>query len=181
MATHTMYPDGDGTMTGTVLGTPSPPPYYTNIDEGTTSPNDSDVLFLSSNPCSVIVTLSNTPSDVDTVTGVTIRIRTANNSKGRTVASCQLFQSDETTALTALANISGSTTTTTYSLSPSITGATTKTAWDGARLKVNAGGSGGSANLYAVQVDITYSTAGGGVNKATLFYQHNQQNNSIGG
>ena len=168
MATATMYPDGDGTVSGTIGGTPGPPPYYANIDEGTGSPNDSDSIWLSSNPAYIIVTLTSTPSDCDTVTAAEISIRTSNHSKGRTVASAQIFESDETTALTASATITGTTTPTTYSLNPSITGATTKTAWDGARLKINSGGSSGSAAIYAVQVNITYTTSSGTVQTASF-------------
>lgn len=159
MATSTLYPNGDGTHTGTIGGTAGPP-YYTNVDEGTDSPNDSDVIFFSS-ASTFACDLTNTPSDTDTVTAVAIKVRTADSSKGRAITSARIYQSDQTTALTASATITGSTTTTTYTLNPSITGATTKTAWDGARLLITATGSSGSANLYAVQVDITYTAAGG--------------------
>lgn len=162
MATATMYPDGDGTVTGSVGGTPSTPPYYTLVDEGTVSPDDADTILMSSTPASIFLTLTSTPADCATVTDVLIKIRTVDASKGRTIASCQIFENDESTAITALANISGSTTATTYTLNPSITGATSKSAWDGARIKINSGGSSGIAVVYALQIDITYSTGGGG-------------------
>lgn len=161
MATSILYPNGDGTVVGTLGGTPSPPPYYANIDEGTDSPNDADTITFSSNPGTLCVTLTDTPADCGTVTAVSIGVRTSNDSKGRTIASAQIFQSDETTALTSSETISGTTTPTTYVLNPTITGATTKTAWDGAVLKISAGGSSGLAGLYAAQVNITYTTGGG--------------------
>ena len=162
MATATLYPDGDGTVSGTVGGVPAPPPYYANIDEGTDTPDDGDSVLLTSTPAFIFVTLTATPVDCSTVTAVAIKIRTADSSKGRTIASCQIFQNDESTAITSLATITGSTTNTTYTLNPSITGATDKTSWDGARLKINSGGSPGSAAIFATQVDITYTTGGGG-------------------
>lgn len=169
MATTTLYPDGDGSILAVIGWTSPDPPYYIHIDEGTVSPDDADSVVITDTPGYFIATLSNLPSDAGVITGVTIKIRTSNDSKGRTVASCQLFQSNESTALTALANISGSTTPTTYSLSPSITGSTTKAAWDGARLKINSGGSGGWAYIYAVQIDITYTISDGSSNTQTGF------------
>lgn len=163
MATATMLPDGDGTHVGVVgeIDNGGSGPYYTNVDEGTTTPDDANAILFSSNPSSIFLTLTATPVDCSVVTAVTIKIRTVNASKGNAVSSCQIFKSDESTALTASATISGTTTATTYTLNPSITGDTDKTSWDGARIKINASGGSGIAVCYALQVDITY-TAGGG-------------------
>ena len=167
LATSILYPNGDGTHTGTIGGT-SGPPYYTNVDEGTDSPNDSDAVIFSSSGAIFACDLTDTPADTNTITAVAIKVRTADSSKGRAITSARIYQSDQTTALTAAATITGSTTITTYTLNPSITGATTKTAWDGARLLITATGSSGSANLYAAQVEITYTTASGTVQTASF-------------
>ena len=159
MPTTTLYPNGDGTISGTVMGTAGPP-YYVNVDEGTASPNDSDSIVPVPSG-HIFLLLTDMPAEADTITGVTVKIRTSNSSKGDSaVSSFQLFQSNESTALIAQTTISGSTTVTTYTFNPSITGATTKAAWDGARLKVSFTGASGTSNFYACQVEVTYSVAG---------------------
>lgn len=168
MATTTLYPDGDGTNSGTVNSVPAGPPYYTTIDEGTSSPNDSDYILMTGT-VTVAVTLTDLPTDAVTVTNVTIKIRCNNPSKADTVVSgCRLFKSDQTTALTALASITATTTPTTYSLTPTITGDTDKTSWDGARLLVYTTGTANAAAYLAAQVDVTYSTSAG-VTTSTSF------------
>ncbi len=162
MATVTLYPNGDGTIPGLVGGTAGPP-YYVNVDEGTDSPNDSDSIFVTNQNTNFFLLLTDCPSDLGTVTACTIKVRTADSAKGRALTKARIFQSDETTALTAEATWTGSTTITTYTLNPSLTGATDKSSWDGARLMIgSSAATGGTAALLATQVEITYTTGGGG-------------------
>lgn len=159
MATTTLYPNGDGTISGTVGGIAGPP-YYVNVDEGTASPDDNDFISMTS-VASIFLLLTDLPSDASVITAVTVKLRTQNSSKGRAISSFQLLQSDESTALIAQTTVTGTTTFTTYSFTPTITGATTKAAWDGARLKINSTGSTGIASLSACQVEVTYSITSG--------------------
>lgn len=168
MPTTSLLANGDGTTSGTIGGTAGPP-YYVNVDEGTDSPNDGDGITFASSGAFIFLLLTDLASDAVTVTGITAKLRTTNSSKGRGVSSFQFFQSDESTALTGSTTVTGSTTTTTYSFSPSITGATTKAAWDGARIKVIATGASGICSMEAIQVDVTYSTSDGSSTTQTAF------------
>jgi hypothetical protein len=162
LATTILYPNGDGTIPGLVGGTAGPP-YYVNVDEGTDSPNDSDVILVTNSDTSFFLLLTDCPVDLGTVTACTIKVRTADSAKGRALTKAQIFQSNESTALTAEATWTGSTTNTTYTLNPALTGATDKSSWDGARLKLTtSSASGGSAALLAAQVNLTYTEGGGG-------------------
>jgi len=167
MPTTTLLANGDGTISGSVGGIAGPP-YYVNVDEGTDSPDDNDFISMTS-VASIFLLLTDLPSDASVITAVTVKLRTQNSSKGRAISSFQLLQSDESTALIAQTTAAGTTTPTTYSFTPTITGATTKAAWDGARLKVNSTGSTGIASLSACQVEVTYSTSGGGSTTQTSF------------
>lgn len=163
MASTTVYPNGDGTNGGWVNEVSGTSNIYTSIDEGTASPNDADY-----NQCTTNVTmaylLENMPSDLDTVTACTVKVRLQRlTTKGadRQFSTCAIYQSDETTALTATCDLTSTTgTVTTFTFNPSVTGATDKTSWDGARLKFNTPtGTTGSLWIYAAQVEITYSLA----------------------
>lgn len=171
MSSATLLPNGNGTFSGTWTGTGGSPAYtYLNVDEGTDSPNDSDYAAASSANASGIYLLSDTPSDWNIGTACTAKIRCSNSIKGglkwNTV---QIFKADESTALTGTGDIStGTTSATTISVSLSITGATDKTSWDGARVKLTTGASGtGSAAVYAIQIEMTYTaTATGRIHRA---------------
>lgn len=157
MASTTVLPNGDGTLTAwqdQVGGTSN---LYTRIDELTASPTDSDYIISTLTTNSMFFLLQDMPSDLGTVTDAVVKARVNRDSGSRTLTA-QLFQSDESTALTnsqTTAALGG--TITNYTLTHTITGATTKTAWDGARLKLT--GSGTNINVYATQVDITYTVA----------------------
>lgn len=162
MASTTVYPNGDGTKTGWT-GTGDASNLYANIDEGTDTPTDAD--YNTSDTTAAVQTiyflLDNMPSDFDTATAVTIYLRVARaaGKVNKLFDYCQLVQSDESTAITATASITTTTTITTVNYSPSITGGTSKTIWDGARLKVTTNATFGAVYLYAAQVAITYTAA----------------------
>ena len=106
------------------------------------------------------------PSDLDTVTAVTINIRERQSSaKGDfgDIASIQIFKSDGTTAITSSVTYTDTTTITTYNLTPSTINYTDKTSWDGAVIKIlQNSGSGAGIIVYDVDIDITYTATGGG-------------------
>lgn len=153
MPTVKLYPNADGTTTNSSAAGSSAP-YYTQIDEGCDSPNDSDFLNLSDGTISF--SFPDLPSNASYVTGITIKIRTADNSKGRKISAVQMVQSDNSTALTASGSISGSTTTTTFAVSPGVTGSTSVSVWNDARVLVTISGSGGFAALYALHIEVSY-------------------------
>ena len=168
MATSILYPNGDGTKGGWAEFAPTPgntTNIYTDIDEGTDSPNDSDAISNNTASNSGYFLLTDTPADVSVVTAVTVKTRGyQTSSKGSPITQyiVQIVQSDESTALTDTATITPSTTITTSSSTLNITGLTTKTAWDGARLKITTGaGSSGAIAIHAAQVHITYTATGG--------------------
>lgn len=166
MATTTVYPNGDGTNGGWLNEVSSSSNLYLSVDEGTDSPNDADYSIADSN-VTMAYLLGNMPSDLDTVTACTVKVRLQRQTfKGadRQFSTCAIYQSDESTALTATCDLTSTTSTiTTYTFNPSVTGATDKTSWDGARLKFNTPtGSSGGILIYAAQVEITYSTAAAG-------------------
>lgn len=172
MATSILYPNGDGTKGGWAEFSPTfgnTTNIYTDIDEGTDSPDDSDTISNSTANNSGYFLLTDTPADASVITGVTVKSRGyQNTTKGTPITqySVQIVQSNESTALTDSATITPSTTITTSSSTLNITGLTTKTAWDGARLKLTTGsGSNGGIIISGSQVEITYTTANGNVGK----------------
>ena len=156
MAATTVVPNGDGTL-NSWSGT------YTSIDEGVATYNDSDLVTTTAQNQSCFFLLQDMPADFGTATAVTIKIRCKRStSKGDYISfgPIQLVQSDEATAITATSEIGESTTMTTLEYSPSITGGTSKTTWDGARVKVTASsGTSGTLSISCIDVVITYTPA----------------------
>ncbi|MCA9098481.1 MAG: hypothetical protein KDA36_08850 [Planctomycetaceae bacterium] len=171
MSTATVLPNGDGTTTNWQDDSGGTTNLYTRIDEGTASPNDTDYVSTSVQNQNVYFQLGDMPADFGTATGVTIKLRVARtSSKGDFIqfVNCQLMQNDQTTAICAASTITDSTTITTYSYTPSITGATSKTAWDGMRLRVKSGtGTAGSCRIYSAQVEVTYTAVSGKIQRVT--------------
>ena len=158
MATTTLVPNGDGTAFNIVQSAP----YYAYVDEGTTTPNDSDILTFGGSG-SIFLLLGDLPAECDTITGVSCKFRAQKAAKGNgSVGTLQVMQSNESTALTSSSVPTITTTMTTFTIALTITGATDKATWDGARLKIVNGSAGGLWDLSAVQLDITYTTSGGG-------------------
>lgn len=163
MASTTVYPNGDGTIGNWTDEFSGGSNLYGSVDEGTDSPNDADYNKVSTNDV-IAYLLGNMPSDFDTATAVTIKVRLqVQTTKGadRKFSTCALYKSDESTAITATCDLTGTTgSMTTYTFTPTITGATDKTSWDGMRLKFNTPtGSSGTIYISAVQIEITYSVA----------------------
>lgn len=175
MASTTVYPNGDGTKTGWTNESSGTSNLYASVDEGTASPNDADYnQVVTNNPIAYL--LGDMPSDFDTATAVTIKVRLQ---KGvfkdwdLQFSTCALYKSDESTAITATCDLTGTTgTITTYTFTPTITGATDKTSWDGMRLKFNTPtGTYGFLFIYAIQVEIDYTTSSGGAAKHFIHRQ----------
>lgn len=165
---YIMVPDGDaysfGNWTNTDLGTSN---FYPYVDEGTVSPNDTDYLFngfvVGTPNSELIFTLTDTPTSftsATTATAVMIYVRHARTSDKGTPASVsevQIMESDNTTAITAIASASSDGTIRTYAYGPAITGNNNKTAWDGARLRIKTNANtDGAVQLYAAQVVLYY-------------------------
>lgn len=162
--TTIIVPNGDGTRGNWVDFIAGTTNLYTNVDEGTSSPNDSDGIRCNSVGSAIYLLLQDTPADFSSMDStITLKIR-ANNSSSKgtnfTIGACRIVQSDESTALTS-ASAGTDQPTTTYALytyTLSVTGATDKTSWDGARVKLVCGsGSSGFLQISAVQVEFTYT------------------------
>jgi hypothetical protein len=106
------------------------------------------------------------PSDLATVTGVTINIREAQGSNKMdfgSLASVQIFKSNGSTAITSSVTATDTTTPTTFNLTPATIHFTDKTSWDGAVIKVlQDSGTDTGIRVYKLDVDITYTAGGGG-------------------
>lgn len=175
MASTTVYPNGDGTNGGWTNQVPSSSNLWQSIDEGTDSPNDADYIQAVTNVVMAFL-LGDMPGDFSAITGITIRLRLQRVTvKGadRQFSTCAIYQSNESSALTATCDLTGTTgTVTTFSFTPSITGATDKTTWDAARIKFNTPtGTTGSLFCYAMQVEIDYTTSSGGAAKHFIHRQ----------
>lgn len=157
MPTVILYPNFDGTKTN-ISGSVDTTNLYANIDEGTASPDDADHLLFGAAGANYFCGFQDLPAEAYSVTGVTFRVRTSDSSKGRKIDSIQLYQSDESTAITGSSVISGSTTATTYSISPAITGSSSPSVWNNARVRVGGSSGSGFPALYALQIEVTYET-----------------------
>lgn len=168
MSSTIVYPNGDGSKGGWTDDGGGTTNIYSKISEGTASPNDANYVLTATPNDAVYFLLGDMPGDFGDATAVTIKIRAA-CSWAKTdwlqTLTARLVQSDESTAITAVSsNISTTETIATFSVSPTITGATGKSAWDGARLKISSANetSGGILYVYASQVEINYTVGGGG-------------------
>ncbi len=160
MSTTIAQPDGDGTKTNwedAALGTSN---LFSNVNEGTTSPNDATYV-VTSTTSPIFFTLQDMPSDFSIATAVSIVIRALKSGSGSRTITVQIFQSDESTALTGTA-VSGALSAgfANFTLTPTVTGATDKATWNGARLKITPT-SGGSPDtqISVAQPTITYTAA----------------------
>ena len=164
MANITVYPNGDYSIGGWVNESAGTTNLYLSVNEGTGAPDDLDYAVTSYNSDSIFLELDDMPSDFWEVTSVIVRLRIRESgSKGdyRRFSSGQIYQNDATTAISDSFTVTGTGTTTTFSYNPSISGQANRTAWNGAKLRVNTGSAddGGSCYIYAVEVEIDYSSA----------------------
>ncbi len=172
--------NGDGTFVGgfgwSIQGGPTDK--YAAVNNGTATPDDTDyvVSYISegSGGDYGYFLFEDMPADFDAATSATVKIRQLCYTNEDSVK-YQLFESNESTALTneitlecdnsEIAHTSPHTFRT-DTVSFTITGATTKTAWDGARLKIIHVGTGdGDDPLYhlsEIDLEMDYDTAGGG-------------------
>jgi len=170
MATSTVYPNGDGSIGAWTNQAFSGTNLYLSVDEPIASANDADSIRASTAGTSsaVFLLLEDMPSDFDTMDAMIVLQIRCNASAGF-FGSIAFYQSDETTALTNSSVPAVTSTMTNYSLTFTLTGATDKTSWDGARLKISTDTSmSSSLVITALQIDITYSAIAEGV-AAALF------------
>ena len=134
---------------------------YTNLNDS----SDATYVQFAGSDSYASYPLTDTPSDMGTVTAVTIRLREARGSaKGDygTLASVQIFKSNGSTAITSSATATDSTSITNFDIVPSTINFTDKTSWDGAVLKILQGpGTGAGIIIYEAYVTITYTATGG--------------------
>ena len=172
MATTTVVPNADGTgaTQWDIYGGPST--RYGAINNGVTSPDDTDYIYNRFNEGGSAETayfgFENMPADFDVATSVTAKIRQKGYNNDDDAVSYQLFQSDGTTALSNKIElaINGSAVSTSFrtdTLSFTRSGATTKTAWDGVQIKVihEGPGDGDDPELYISEIvlEIGYDAA----------------------
>jgi len=181
MATTTVKPNGDGTFVDgnysswSIVGGPTDK--YAAVNNGTATPDDTDYVVSSmqegqGNDYGYFL-FEDMPADFDTGTSATVKIRQRCYT-GDDSVKYRLFESNESTALTNEITLECDNSEISHSYSHpfrtdtvsfSITGATTKTAWDGVVLKIFHVGTGdGDDPLYHVsEIDLvigyTVSTA----------------------
>ena len=133
--------------------------YYSAINEGIGNANDANKIFSNGTNTVLSFTLSALPFNVNQVLSISLVLRIAGStgSPAQDWSSFQLFQSDGTTPLTALTLIVDTPTLTTYSLTPTITGATTRAAWTNPVLVLNLTSVADSgAEISIAQVNVSY-------------------------
>lgn len=173
MATDTLYPNTDGTKTGW-SGVGDTTNLWDNVNEGTVTPDDLNYNLASSN-VALYLGLTNTNAAFHQANSAVVRIRVSKvTGKGGTLqfSTVSIVKSDESTALTDAVSIAFATISwTTLVANLTVTGATDKTSWDGAKLKIAAPtGSGGVVSVSAIQVEVDYSTAPSGAPRQFMHY-----------
>lgn len=151
-------------------------PTDTNIDEGVDTADDDTTYVSTSTGSSELFNLGNMPSDFVEATAVTIRIRarrTTDKSDPPKLTALKLMQSDAVTDITDTSGILATTSAsyTTIDNIKTITGATSKTVWDGALLRYQVNGSSGQMRVTAIDVVITYTTSSGQVNTTSKVFK----------
>lgn len=153
----TVYPDGDisiGSWIDQAAGTSN---IYTSIDEGTGSPNDSDYIYTGTNATTYRCSLQNMPSDFVAITSVTLKARALKVSSKNTKLITFSIVDSTGAALTTGSTPTLTTSFTTFSMTLTVTGSTSKSAWDGAQIKMLTDSNSGNVQVSAVQVEITYT------------------------
>ena len=109
MATTTLYPVADvGTPGWDTTTAADPFPHYTEIDEGTASPNDADWIETTTADDVDIFSFGATPANTDTVTQVNVSIR-GKLTDGGSVAHihCELWHTGDTVQVGTTKSIAG--------------------------------------------------------------------------
>lgn len=157
MATTTVHPNADGTRTNWTTDSGGTSNLYQTVDETLAAANDSDYIQSTSGGTpNLFLALGDMPGDFDTVTSVAIKIRARRDplAAARELTTIRLVQSDESTVITANSTQILTTSWTDYTFNPSITGGTSKSVWDGARIRF-AGDP--ECQISAVEVVVTYN------------------------
>lgn len=174
MADYSLLANGDGTKTNWTDQSSGTTNLFQKVDENPASPTDADFVLTSSNS-PIAFLLQDMPVDAISILTCNIVVRISvsrSKSNNRQFSTVAVYQSDESTALTATCDISTATSTiTNFSFTNvSLPGAVTKAAWDGARIKFNTlTGSSGSAYIYALKVYGTYSNSAGVVKQFDFY------------
>tara|TARA_R100001377_G_C3159823_1_gene99300 strand:- start:254 stop:820 length:567 start_codon:yes stop_codon:yes gene_type:complete len=172
MATTTVVPNADGSVTGTWSAVGGAGSRHASVNHGISSPDDTE--FVRNNMSEgdsakyMYLGFENMPANFDTATSVTATIRQKGYNNDDDDVSYQLFQSNGTTALSNKitravdgSGVSSSFRTDTISFTRS--GATSKTVWDGIQIKITHEGPGdGDDPSYSVSeivLNIGYDAA----------------------
>lgn len=166
MSTVTIHPNGDGTIGNWTDESSGTTDLWATVDDLVASPNDADFAMCGSAPSTLFLLLDDMPGDFDTMGGtivVKMRCRHTSGSGSRVlIGAVGIVESDETTTLTDTDTPNTTTSLDDYTLTLNVTGATSKAAWDGARLKIPMNsGFVGAVEITAIQVDVTYTATGG--------------------
>lgn len=159
-STATIYPNGDGSIGDwtdeTGVDTTD---LWSHVDEPVASANDTDYIqcATASAISNVFLLLEDMPGDFSSMNS-TIVVKFRGRRLAGEFGPVQIFQSDETTALTDTFTPTTTGTAANYTITLNVTGSTSKSAWDGARLKFATNSDASCwVQVTAIQVDITYN------------------------
>ncbi len=163
MATVTVNANGDGTQSGTWTTTDTL--FYTEIEAIASADDDTSTVLSDTVPLNdyIYFLLDDMPTDFSVITAVDVVIRgSALIEKVSITITVSIEKSDESTALTDGKTMQWTGGTfSTLTVTPTITGDTDKTSWDGARVRIECTTDGdGQVELTAMDIDITYTTIG---------------------
>lgn len=168
MATTTARPNGTFSNVTFLNESSSSSNPHLSVDEAVDS-SDGDTTYIgATNTNTIRLQLDDMPSDFSVATACTIRLRARNTgTKGDAgfVSATYILESDGTTQITAAGGSAVLTSSyATYDIAKTITGATSKTKWDGAILLITTAGADSQTRISSAEVVITYtaSVAGGG-------------------
>lgn len=145
MATTTVVPNADGSVTGTWSAIGGAGSRHASVSHGIASPDDTEfvrnLMSEGDRDEHMYLGFQDMPDDFDTATSVTLKIRQKGYNNGDDDVSYQLFQSNGTTALSnkitlAIDGSGVSTSFRTDTVSLTRSGATSKTVWDGVLIKI---------------------------------------------
>ena len=154
-STTTIKPNGDGTNASwsSTEGT-----LYEAIDEGIGSTDDGSTYISATAETSCYLELESTPGGFVDAVGVSIDLRCQRSSdKGDAkVFRLQIFESDETTAISNEVTFTPVVGFSTVTQSLTITGTNDKTTWDAARVRIRTEGADGEGQVSTLDVVLEY-------------------------
>lgn len=157
MPTSVLTASGAATVSGTLT-------YTGGAGNHTVLSDSSDATLANLSGASANVLwpmLTGVPTDIATVTGISISLRLARAAKGdvKNITSVQLFRADGTTAISASAAVSTQTASAaTYTVTPSVS-LSSQAAWNEVRIKLLSDSGTAIARIFEISITITYTAA----------------------